>query len=161
MPRKSKMWKIRHPHCRKMEYLENNDKRGKGDLNTVGLGISWETRKDVENEKHTLRTWNVARNTEKTAIWETHTVGPLIWLETVKTRKKRNNTVGTGFWRENWKMRNAHYRTWNMARNQKNVKNETKTLLDMEYREKHWKTWKMKNAQCRTWNVEKKKKKLK
>jgi hypothetical protein len=40
MPRKSKMGKIRHPHCRKMEYLENNDKRGKGDINTVGLGIS-------------------------------------------------------------------------------------------------------------------------
>jgi hypothetical protein len=35
------------------------------------------------------------------------------------------------------KMRNAQNRTWNMARNQKNVKNETKTLLDMEYREKH------------------------
>ena len=48
-----------------------------------------------------------------------------------------------------------------MARNQKNVKNDTKTLLDMEYREKHWKTWKMKNAQCRTWNVAKKKKKKK
>ena len=40
MPRKSKMGKIRLPHCRKMEYLENNDKRGKGDINTVGLGIS-------------------------------------------------------------------------------------------------------------------------
>ena len=34
-------------------------------------------------------------------------------------------------------MRNAHSRTWNMARKQKNVKNDTKTLLDMEYREKH------------------------
>ena len=40
MPRKSKMGKITHPHFRKMEYLENNDKRGKGDINTVGLGIS-------------------------------------------------------------------------------------------------------------------------
>ena len=36
-----------------------------------------------------------------------------------------------------WKMRNAHYRTWNMARKLKNVENETQTLYDLEYGEKH------------------------
>ena len=33
-------------------------------------------------------------------------------------------------------MINAHYRTWNMARKLKNVKNETQTLYDLEYGEK-------------------------
>jgi hypothetical protein len=34
-------------------------------------------------------------------------------------------------------MRNAHCRTWNMERKPKNVENETKTLLDLEYGKKH------------------------
>jgi hypothetical protein len=34
-------------------------------------------------------------------------------------------------------MRNAHCRTGNMERKLKNVENETKTLLDREYGEKH------------------------
>ena len=33
-------------------------------------------------------------------------------------------------------MRNAHCRTWNMARKMKNVKNETQTLFDLEYGKK-------------------------
>ena len=33
-------------------------------------------------------------------------------------------------------MRNAHCRTWNMARKLKNVENETQTLYDFEYGEK-------------------------
>ena len=47
-------------------------------------------------------------------------------------------------------MRNAHCRTWNMARNQKNVKNETHTLDDLEYGEKKRKMWKMRNEHCMT-----------
>ena len=35
----------------------------------------------------------------------------------------------------------------------KNVENETQTLFDLEYREKHSKTWKMRNAHSRTWNM--------
>jgi hypothetical protein len=38
-----------------------------------------------------------------------------------------------------------------MARKLKNMENETQTLFDLEYGEKHSKTWKMRNAQCRTW----------
>ena len=38
-----------------------------------------------------------------------------------------------------------------MARKLKNVENETQTLFDLEYGEKHSKMWKMRNTQCRTW----------
>ena len=69
-------------------------------------------------------------------------------------------------------MRNAQFRTWNMARKLKYVKNEKRTLQDQKYGEKHWKTWKnenatvgliiwrengkmwkMRNAHYRTWNM--------
>ena len=60
-----------------------------------------------------------------------------------------------------------------MARKLRNVENETQTLYDLEYGEKHWKkggkgetqtvefvirqknwkTWKMVNAHFRTWNM--------
>ena len=53
-------------------------------------------------------------------------------------------------------MRNAHFRTWNMASKLKNMENETQTLFDLEYGEKHSKTWKMRNAHCRTWNIARK-----
>ena len=33
-------------------------------------------------------------------------------------------------------MRNGHFRTWDMARNTENVKNEKCTLQDLEYVEK-------------------------
>ena len=39
-------------------------------------------------------------------------------------------------------MRHKHCMTWNMARKLKNVENETQTLFDLEYGEKHSKTWK-------------------
>ena len=34
-------------------------------------------------------------------------------------------------------MRNAHSSTWNMARKLKNLENETQTVFDLEYGEKH------------------------
>ena len=40
-----------------------------------------------------------------------------------------------------------------MARKMKYVKNETQTLFDLEYGEKHWKGWKMRNAHCMMWNM--------
>jgi hypothetical protein len=40
-----------------------------------------------------------------------------------------------------------------MARKFKNVENETQTLFDLEYCEKHQKTWKMSNANFRTWSM--------
>ena len=38
-----------------------------------------------------------------------------------------------------------------MARKLKKVEKETKTLYDLEYGEKHWKTWKIRNEHCGTW----------
>ena len=43
-----------------------------------------------------------------------------------------------------------------MASTLKTVENETQTLQDMEYGEKHSKTWKMRIALYSTWNMEKK-----
>ena len=37
-------------------------------------------------------------------------------------------------------MRNAHCRTFNVARKLKHVENETQTLFDLKYGEKHSKT---------------------
>ena len=53
-------------------------------------------------------------------------------------------------------MKNVHFRTWNMARKLKKVKNEKGTLEEMEYGEKHLKTWKMRNAHYRTCNMARK-----
>ena len=50
-------------------------------------------------------------------------------------------------------MNNAHDRTWNRARKLIIEENETQTLFDLEYGEKHSKTWKTRNAHYRTWNV--------
>ena len=48
-----------------------------------------------------------------------------------------------------------------MARNLKKVDNETQTLCDLEYGEKHSKTWKMRKAHCRNWNMARKLKNVK
>jgi hypothetical protein len=37
-------------------------------------------------------------------------------------------------------MRNAHFRTWNKGRNQKNFENEAQTRFDLEYGKKDSKT---------------------
>ena len=65
------------------------------------------------------RTRNMARNTEKRAERETHTINPEICQETVKN------------------VNNEKYSTWIVAKILKNVENETKTQLDLEYAEKH------------------------
>ena len=57
-------------------------------------------------------------------------------------------------------MRNAQCRTWKMARKLKNVENETQTLYDLEYSEKHSKTWKIRNVHCWTRNMARNNKKL-
>ena len=53
-------------------------------------------------------------------------------------------------------MRNAHCRTWNMTRKQKNLKNETQTNFDLEYGGRNSKTWKIRNIHCKSWNIERK-----
>jgi len=71
---------------------------------------------------------------------EKHTVLPGVWQETLKTGQ----------------MRNAHFRTWNKVRKQKNVINETQTLFHLEYSKKHSKKRKIRNEHCRTWSMAKK-----
>ena len=54
----------------------------------------------MENEKNLLDVLKNDEITEKREKWEMH-------------------TVGTGIWRENWKLRKmriTHFRMWNMAR---------------------------------------------
>ena len=68
---------------------------------------------------------------------EKHTVLPGVWQETLKTGQ----------------MRNAHFRTWNKVRKQKNVINETQTLFHLEYSKKHSKKRKIRNEHCRTWSM--------
>ena len=52
-----------------------------------------------------------------------HTVGSGIWRETLKKVKMRNACFS-----KTWKMRNAHCRNRNMARNLKIIENEKNTL---------------------------------
>jgi hypothetical protein len=63
-----------------------------------------------------------------------------IWRETLKNvENEKKKTVGPEIWREtlkNVKMRQAHCRTRNMARNLKIIKNEKHTLQEVEYDEK-------------------------
>jgi len=132
-----------------------NWKSWKMKINTVGSEIWRETPKNVKNEKQNLfdleygekqwkwwkmrnahcRTWNMVKKLKKFRKWKTHTVGPGKWRETFKNVKNEKNPL---------------------ARKLNNEKNETQTLFDMEYREKHWKRWKMRNAHYRTWNMARK-----
>ena len=66
-------------------------------------------------------TWNIAKNTEKRGKWDTNTVGPRIWLETLKNVENEKYTQ----------------QTWTMARKLKKVENETETLYDLEHGDKH------------------------
>jgi hypothetical protein len=101
-------WKIRHS-------------------NTVGPGIWRENWLTSKMRNSHVRTWNMGRNTEKRAKWETHTLGTGIWQKQWKT----------------WKMRNTHCRTWNMARKVTNEESETHTLEHLYYDRKTEKrgTW--------------------
>ena len=53
-------------------------------------------------------------------------------------------------------MRNAHCRTWNMARNLKITENEKYTLQDVKQGGGTEKGGKFRNVHCRTWNMSRK-----
>ena len=121
-----------------MEYGKKNENHGKWEIRTLEREI-WQGKtekigkfrnvhcrtrnmvrklKIMENEKHSIDDLKNDEITEKHEKWEMHTVGP-------------------GIWRENWKslkMRNTHFRTWNMER-------------------KTEKGGKFRNIHCRTWNM--------
>ena len=76
--------------------------------------------KIMENEKHTCRNWNLARNSENREKLEIH-------------------SVGTGLCREKgkpWKMRRKNCMTWNKAINSEIVKTEKYMMQNLEYGEK-------------------------
>ena len=78
------------------------------------------------------------KKNDKRGKRETHMVGPGIWQETLKNVKNVKYTSSI----------------WVLAKNNlKNVENETQTLFNLEYGEKHSKMWKMRNAHCRTWKM--------
>ena len=69
--------------------------------------------KNMENEKLPLDDLKNEEITGKREIWEMHTVGP-------------------GIWRENWKsrkIRNKHFRTWNMRVKLKKLENLEMTTI--------------------------------
>ena len=70
-------------------------------MHTLGPGIWQEALKNLENEKCTHQEMEYDEKPERGGKQEMHTVETGIWQETLKK----------------WKMRNAHCRTWNMARN--------------------------------------------
>ena len=140
--------------------------------------------------KCTLKDLEYGEKTENHGKWEIHTLEREIWRG--KLKKVENlemSTVGLGVWQENrkswkletftgrleqwrnhwksWKMRNAHCKTWNIARNLKimenvknplnNLKNEiTEKLEKWEIhtvrhgkRRENWKSRKMRNTHFR------------
>ena len=129
-------------------------------MHTVGPGICRENWKSRKMRNTHIRTWNMARKNEKGGkfrnvycrTWnmarkvknmekEKHLLENLKNDKITKIREKwEMHTEGPGIWRENWKsrkMRNTHFRTWNMAR-------------------KTEKVGKFRNVHCRTWNMARK-----
>jgi hypothetical protein len=115
--------------------------------------------KIMENEKHPLDDLKNDEITEKREKWKMHTVRPEIWRENWKSRKMRNTHFR--WWNmarkteKGGKCRNVHCRTWNMAIKLK-IMEEEKFNWWLEKWRNHWKTWKMRNAHCRTWNMARK-----
>jgi hypothetical protein len=76
--------------------------------------------------------WNI----EKHEKWEMHIVGPGIWRENSKSQKMRNTHFrGWNMARKTEKVvkfRNVHSRTWNMARKLKKMENEKHPVDDMK-----------------------------
>ena len=76
--------------------------------------------KNVEDEKLTGKTNNMARNTEKPSKRETHTISPKICQEKVKNVNNEKYTLQDLDYCQNTinvKMRQKHYQIQNMLRN--------------------------------------------
>ena len=107
--------------------------------------------KNVKNEKCSLKDLEYGEKTENLGNWEIHTLGGEIrrgklkkldnlemstvaheiWQETENHGNWKTSTWRLEKWRnpwKTWKMRNAHCRTWNMARKLKITENEKYTL---------------------------------
>ena len=113
--------KMRNTHFRAWNMARKTEKGGKFRNVHCRTWNMARKLKIMENEKHPLEDMKNDEITKKREKWEMHTEGP-------------------GIWRENWKsrkMRNTHFRAWNMAR-------------------KTEKGGKFRNDHCRTWNMARK-----
>ena len=83
----------------------------------------------------------MARNSEKGENEKCTLQDLNLWQETIKNVENETQTVFDleygGIHSKTWKMRNAHCRTWNIARKLKIIENEKDTHQDMIYGEKH------------------------
>ena len=153
-------------------------------MHTEGPGIWRENWKSRKMRNTHFMSWNMARKTEKGGkfrnvhcrTWnmarklkimenEKHPGDDLKNDEITKKREKwEMHTEGPGIWRENWKsrkMRNTHFRTWNMQGKLKNVENlETSTVGHVIWQE-NWKSWKMRNIQVTNFKMTKSMKNVK
>ena len=114
-----KISKMRQTHCFTWNMVWNTQKRGKWEMHTVGPGV-WQ-----ENWKH--RKWDtqtvgpgIWRETDKRGKWETPMVWHEIRRETLKNvQNEKHALLDLEYCKKQWnmwKMRNAHCRTWNIAR---------------------------------------------
>ena len=105
--------------------------------------------KIMENEKHPLDDLKNDEITEKREKWEMHTVETEIWREKWKSQKMRNTHFRT--WNmarkteKGGKFRNVYCRTWNMARKLKIMENDKHPIDDLKNDEI---TEKRKNEKC-------------
>ena len=126
------MWKMRHGHCRTWNMARNTQKFGKWEMHKCTTWSMARKLKIIENEKYTCRTWIMARKV-KYFENETQTLFDLeVCWETLKKVENEKCTLQDLEYGEKhskmWNIRNAHCRTWSMARKLKNVENETQTL---------------------------------
>ena len=85
-----------------LEYGEKTENHGKGDTNTVSLGIWRETLRKVENVKCILQNLEYGEKTEK--MWKmrnTHCRTQNMSRNSEKREKREMHTVRPGLWREN------------------------------------------------------------
>ncbi len=162
-----KSWKMRNIHLTTWK-MTKSLKTWKWEMHTEGPGIwreNWKSRK-MRNTHFRTEIWR--RKTEKGGNLEMSTVGRGIWQENWKSWKMRNihsDDLKMTKSLKNGKMRNAHWRTWNMARKTENhgkweihtlgrkygeeklkkVENLEMSTVGRGIWQENWKSWKMRN----------------
>ena len=114
-----KTWKMTDKHSMTWNMGWNTEKRAKWEMLSVRIIIWWENWKTWKMRNTNCKSCNMARNTEKRAKREKHTVVLGIWRENWNVENEKQTLFDLEYGRKhwkNWKMRNAHCRTWNMAR---------------------------------------------
>ena len=120
--------KMRNIHFRTWNMARKNEKFGKFRNVQCRTWNMARKLKIMKNEKLPHEDLKNDEITEKCEKWEMHTIGPGIWRENWKSRKIRNTHFRTWNMARNTEkggiFRNVHGRTWNMARKLKILENE-------------------------------------